>query len=190
MRLVVVGTSMGGIETLSTLLGSLQADFPLPVAIVQHMGKGVQVSLADLFRSRTKLRVYEGEPLQPLQPGSVYLAPVDYHMLIEKDMTISLSLDEKVNYSRPSIDVLFESAAYSVGADVIGVLLTGASRDGATGVKAIKEAGGFVVVESPETAICSFMPRKALEVVKADYVLPVNEIGSLLCSLTGVTHEP
>ena len=189
MRLVVIGTSMGGIETLLTLLGSLPADFPLPVAIVQHMGKEVQMPLADLFRSRSELLVCEGEPLQPLQSGSVYLAPVDYHMLIEKDMTISLSLDEKVNYSRPSIDVLFESAAFSVGADVIGVLLTGASRDGAAGVKAIKEAGGLVIVESPETAVCSFMPRKALELVDADYVLPIAEIGPLLCSLTGGLHE-
>ncbi len=190
MKVVVIGASLGGFTALSHLFSLLPEDFSLPILAVQHIGATESVSLSESLQLHSALTIVQGEPLVKAQRGYVYISPSDYHMLIEKDYTISLSTDEKVNYSRPSIDVLFESAALSFPAGTIGILLTGANNDGAAGMKLIGETGGITIVESPETAYCPFMPSSALELYTPDHVLPLENIAEVLCTITGDRYEP
>jgi two-component system chemotaxis response regulator CheB len=182
-RAIVIGTSAGGIEASIQILGRLPAHCALPVILVQHLHKEQDRSLVRFYDERVPLKVEEAEEKEQIQAGHIYVAPPDYHLLIERDKTFSLSMDEKVNYSRPSIDVLFESAADAYGAALIGVLMTGANHDGALGLQRIKEYGGLTLVEDPATAKFSEMPRSALACTEVDHVLPLNELGNLLFSL-------
>lgn len=180
---VVIGVSAGGLKALSTLVPYLPADFPLPVLVVQHVLGGSDSFLSEYLNGLSAVRVKEAEDKEQLERGTVYLAPPDYHMLVEEDGTISLSVDPKVNYSRPSIDVLFESAAFALGPGCIGIVLTGANRDGARGLAKIKNYGGLAIVQSPVTAEFPAMPSAALQEVQADYTLPLEQIGQLLQEL-------
>ncbi len=190
MKLVVIGASLGGYTAISRILADLPDHFSLPILIVQHIGAVKENSLAESLSWHSRLPVEEGEPLTPILPGHVYISPPEYHMLIERDFTISLSLDEKVNYSRPSIDVLFESASCSFPGEVIGILLTGANSDGAQGMKAIGESGGITIVESPERAVCPFMPASAIRLREPDHIIPLESIADVLCTITGDVYEP
>ncbi len=185
-RAIVIGTSAGGIEASIQVLGKLPAQFALPVILVQHLHKDQDRSLIRFYNERVPLKVEEAEEKEQIQPGCVYVAPPDYHLLIERDETFSLSVDEKVNYSRPSIDVLFESAADAYGAALVGVLMTGANHDGAQGLQRIKEYGGLTLVEDPATAKFSEMPRSALACAEVDHVLPLDELGNFLLSFADV----
>lgn len=183
-ELVVVGTSLGGLHALSRLLGVLPAGFPLALAIVQHRttaqgGRG----LADLLQERTPLPVADAEDKMAIEPGRVYLAPADYHLLVEERGLFALSIDPPVRSARPSIDVLFQSAADAYGRALVGVLLTGASADGAAGLAAIKARGGHVVVEDPATAECGTMPAAGVAAAAVDDVLPLSMIGERLVLL-------
>lgn len=180
--LVVVGTSLGGLYALRTLFAALPRDFPIAMAVVQHRHRDSDETLRNALQRTTALAVCEAEDKQPLTPGQVCLAPADYHLMVENG-TFALSTDEPVLYARPSIDVLFESAANAYGPRVIGVILTGASADGAAGLAAIKARGGMTVVQEPTTAECRVMPEAALANVAADYVLPLDEIARLLVRL-------
>jgi two-component system chemotaxis response regulator CheB len=180
-RAVVVGVSAGGMAALSTWLPALPKDFPLPVLVVQHRLSGSDDYLARSLDRICAVRVKEAEEKEKIQPGCVYLAPADYHLLVERDETLSLSIDDKENYSRPSIDVLFESAAYAWSERVIGIILTGANSDGANGLALIKQRGGPAIVQDPQTAEHDTMPRAALP--SADYVLSLPKIGELLKTL-------
>ncbi len=186
--LVVVGASLGGTHAITALLNSLPQDFPLPLAIVQHRGKDSDGTLQAVFQRASTLPVIEVEDKQPITAGAAYLAPADYHLLVECD-TFALSTDEPVLYARPSIDVLFESAADAYGAGVIGIILTGASADGARGLAAIKSQQGIAVVQEPATAECSVMPAAALGAVGADFVVPLIEIAPLLIKLSHVLQR-
>jgi two-component system chemotaxis response regulator CheB len=189
-KLIVVGTSTGGLKALQTLLSSLPAEFPLPIAIVQHRGTDSE-SLSEFLRQSSKLRVKEPEDKEPIETGTVYLAPRDYHLLIESG-SFALSTESPVAYARPSIDVLFESAADEYKDRSIGVILTGANRDGARGLRKIKSHGGLTIVESPESAKCREMPDAAIALTTVDWILPLEEIGSCLEGLTteGVPFRP
>lgn len=178
-RLVVVGASLGGLHAVAALLRGLPGGFPLPLAIVQHRHKESDETLRIVLQRSSKLAVCEVEDKQAISAGVAWLAPADYHLLVEQG-TFALSTDERVLYARPSIDVLFESAADAYGGSVIGIILTGASADGARGLAAIKAAGGLTVVQDPATAECDVMPRAAVETGAADHVLPVPEIAALL----------
>jgi two-component system chemotaxis response regulator CheB len=134
------------------------------------------------LRRRTNLKVVDAEDKQWIKPGHVYLAPANYHLLVERG-AFSLSVDDAVSYSRPSIDVLFESAADAYGASVAAVVLTGANSDGARGVKAIKKRGGFVVVQDPKTAEAPSMPTAAIAAARVDQILPLERIGPFLLEL-------
>lgn len=177
--LVVVGTSTGGLHALTRLLSGLPANFPLPIAIVQHRSRDSDERLATLLGGASLIPLSEAEDKEPLRAPGVYLGPPDYHLLIEADW-LALSTEEPVAYSRPSIDVLFESAAYSHGSGVIGVLLTGANQDGTRGLKRIKEHGGYVIIQDPESAESSFMPKHAVKNLLADRVLNLDEIADEL----------
>ncbi|HZT42602.1 MAG TPA: chemotaxis protein CheB [Chthonomonadaceae bacterium] len=181
-EIVVVGTSMGGLAALERLLAGLPPAFPLPLAVVQHRRAGSNGMLATLLRRCCALPVREPHDKEKIEAGRVYLAPADYHLLIEEG-EFALSTEGPVRYSRPSIDVLFASAADTYGKDVIGVVLTGANDDGAQGAARIKAAGGLLIVQSPETAESAVMPRAALAAAAADKVLPLSEIAPCLVSL-------
>ena len=181
-RVVVVGTSLGGMRALEVMLGGLTSDFPLPIAIVQHRGTewdGQQSQLARLLQRHTPLGVVEATDKDPLVGGRVYLAPPDYHLLVD-DGCLALSVDARVYHARPSVDVLFESAAEVYRQRVIGVLLTGASADGTAGAQRIKERGGTVIAQDPRSAESAIMPGAAISAGVVDRVLPLAEIGPYL----------
>jgi two-component system chemotaxis response regulator CheB len=179
--LVVIGTSLGGLTALEILLARLPAGFPVPIVIVQHRDVRSH-SLTTILQRSTRLRVREPQDKDPLTAGTVYLAPPDYHLLVETD-GCALSTDAPVCHARPSIDVLFESAAEEFGRSAVGVILTGANSDGSQGAAAIKRAGGYLIVQEPSSAECASMPAAALEAAKADQVLLLADIASALVKL-------
>ena len=183
IQAVVIGTSAGGLAALSVLVNGLSAQFRLPLLVVQHLPPRGQSCLASVFGPRTGLRVKEAAEKEPVQPGTLYFAPPDYHLLVEQDYCLALSQDNALYFSRPSIDVLFESAADVWGARLAGILLTGASEDGAAGLQAIHQAGGLTIVQQPEEAQVATMPRAALRRFNPDFVLPLRDIHWLLCEL-------
>jgi two-component system, chemotaxis family, protein-glutamate methylesterase/glutaminase len=180
--LVVIGASWGGLRALSRVLGDLPADFAPPVLVAQHRMEGGEELLAGLLDARTPLRVLEAEDKSPLQTGCVRLAPAGYHLLVD-DRHLALSCEQEVRFSRPSIDVLFESAARSHGAAAVGVVLTGANDDGARGLRALRDRGGYAIVQDPAEAEAPEMPRAALRLAGADAVLALADIGPALAGL-------
>lgn len=185
-EIVVVGTSTGGLKALQVLLSGLPVGFPLPIVIVQHRGKDSASGLCEFLSQSSNMAVTEPEDKEPVRRGHAYLAPRDYHLLLENG-SFALSTDPAVGFARPSIDVLFESAADEYQARVIGVILTGANRDGARGLAAIKSRGGLTLVEDPDSAACRELPQITIAVTRPDWVLPLAEIGSLLNELSEVT---
>jgi two-component system chemotaxis response regulator CheB len=181
-EIVVIGTSTGGLKALQTVLSGLAADFPLPVVIVQHRGSTSENGLCEFLARSSRLPVTEPEDKEPVMSGRAYLAPRDYHLLIE-NRSFALSVDHAVAYARPSIDVLFECVADEYGDKAIGVILTGANNDGARGLAKISSQGGVTMVENPETAVSDEMPRAALAHTKADWILPLEEIAPCLNKL-------
>jgi two-component system, chemotaxis family, protein-glutamate methylesterase/glutaminase len=177
---IVIGTSAGGVEALSTVLPALPAGVATPVFVVLHLPREKPSLLVSIFTPKCALPVREAEDKEPVEPGTVYFAPPDYHLLIDEGPTLALSADEAVHFSRPSIDVLFESAADIYGARLLGIILTGASEDGAAGLDAIRRAGGCTVVQQPETAHVATMTEAALKRGPADFVLPLERIAELL----------
>ncbi|WP_235037763.1 MULTISPECIES: chemotaxis protein CheB [unclassified Novosphingobium] len=164
---VVIGASAGAIQALLHILPALPEDYALPVLIVVHVPPGRRSELTMLFAAKCRLPVGEGEDKEPILPGTVTFAPPDYHMLVEPGGTISLSRDEQVLFSRPSIDVLFESAADAYGPGLVGVVLTGANEDGAQGLAAVAQAGGMTLVQDPASAYARAMPEAALKACRA-----------------------
>jgi two-component system chemotaxis response regulator CheB len=187
IEIVVIGTSLGGMRALSMLLSSLPADFTPPIAVVQHRHKASNEGLPAYLRTQTKLPVLDVDDKLFIRPGRVYLAPADYHLLVEHG-SFDLSVDPAVSHSRPSVDVLFESAADAYRAGVVGIILTGANMDGARGVRRIKQQGGFVIVQDPSTAEAPDMPQAAIDAVRVDRILPLERIGPFLVELWRQSH--
>jgi two-component system chemotaxis response regulator CheB len=193
-ELIVIGCSLGGMNALQVILSNLPHDFCVPIAIAQHRHKKSSDSLPAYFRRQTDLKVVDAEDKQWIQPGHVYLAPADYHLLIERNGSrgeLSLSVDEAVRYSRPSIDVLFESAADAYRDRVVAIVLTGANDDGSRGAARIKARGGMVVVQDPEQAEAPAMPGATIRAVQVDRILRLEEIAPFLtevCQST-VSHS-
>lgn len=180
---VVIGVSAGGLDALRVILPALPEKFPAPVIVVQHRKAGGDEFFADYFDQRCALRVKEAEEKEEALPGTIYLAPADYHLLIEDDRTFSFTLENRVRFSRPSIDVLFESAADVYRQRLIGVILTGANDDGSLGLAAVKKKGGLAIVQDPATAEVETMPRAAIRAAPVDFVMPINAIGPFLANL-------
>jgi two-component system, chemotaxis family, protein-glutamate methylesterase/glutaminase len=181
--LVVVAASAGGLAALSTVLGSLPADFEVPVVVVQHLDPRHRSLMADILRRRTALRVEQAAEGGHLAPSTVLVAPPDEHVLVTAEGTVNLSHSELVHFVRPSADLLFESAAGAFPGRVIGVVLTGTGSDANMGVRAISQTGGTVIVQDPKTAEFPGMPQAALDTVEVDFVLTLEEIGPALVSL-------
>lgn len=180
---VAVGTSWGGLAALTTLLGALPADFSVPVVVVQHRSNDSERLLCHLLQDATDLRVCEIEDKDELTPGTVHLAPANYHVLIEQGY-VSLTVEEPVRFSRPSIDVMLMSASDTYGAGVIGVVLTGANEDGARGLAHIVKRGGRALVQDPKTAEIPIMPVAAIRAVPTAEVLPLDALVSRLIELS------
>lgn len=180
---IVIGVSAGGLPALTYLLQTLPAGYPLPLLIVQHRMKDENSLLEHLLQTRAQVRVRQAEEKEKVSGGTAYLAPADYHLLVERDETLSLSCDAPVNFSRPAIDVLFETAAEVYGERLMGLLLTGASKDGARGMVAIRQAGGVTVAQDPATAQFPLMPQSAIDTGQVQYVLPLEQIRALLLQL-------
>jgi len=176
---IVIGASAGGVQALAQILPTLTAETP-PVVIVVHIPPGKNNALVDLFAARCGLLVKEAEDKEPLLAGTIYFAPSDYHLLVEADRTLALSSEETVNYSRPAIDVLFETAADAFGKELIGVILTGANHDGAQGLRAVEAAGGVALVEDPAMAEVPTMPAAALSACSSARAMSLEQIRTFL----------
>jgi two-component system, chemotaxis family, protein-glutamate methylesterase/glutaminase len=182
-ELICVGASWGGLDAVGRLLADLRAGIDQPVVVAQHRHvSSTPGGLADLLRLRVKRPVLDAEDKMPIERGKVYIAPADYHLLVENG-SFALSVDERVQFARPSIDVLFESASYAYGPGVIGIILTGANEDGAAGLATIKQRGGVAIVQDPAGAARSAMPEAAIAATVADAVLPLEEIGAFVYDL-------
>lgn len=168
---VAIGASAGGVEMLSALLPVLPATCPVSFFVVVHIPRERPSLLAEIFAAKCRLPVREAEDKEPVQPGTVYFAPSDYHLLIDRGAALALSEDEPVHFSRPSIDVLFESAADIYGERLLGLVLTGANEDGAAGLAAIARAGGRTLVQEPGSAAAAYLPEAALAAGPVDHVL-------------------
>jgi len=180
---IVIGTSAGGVEALSVLLPSLPEGLRAAVLVVLHLPRERPSLLVDIFTPKCRLPVREAEDKEPIERGVVYFAPPDYHLLVDSGPRVALSADEPVNFSRPSIDVLFESAADIYGARLIGIILTGASHDGALGLEAVRRAGGVTIVQEPESAQAPTMAESALKRGPVDHVLSLEQIAGWLRAL-------
>lgn len=183
MKAVVIGASYGGMEAIRNLLMNLPPGFDLPVIIVLHIGSNKISNYLLQLNHKLSVTVKEAEEKEPIRQNTVYFAPPNYHLQIELDYSFSLSTDSKINFSRPSIDVLFETAAWTFRSKLTGILLTGSNNDGANGLLAIKEHGGITIVENPETAFAKTMPCSAIELFQPDYVLSLDEIAEKLIAM-------
>jgi len=172
----VIGASAGGIDALGKIMPALTAGFSLPIIVVLHLAPQKPSLLAEIFKPKTSIAVKEADEKEKIVGGVVYCAPPGYHLLVEKDFTFSLSIEAPVCFSRPAIDVLFESAADAYGSRLAGIILTGANNDGSMGLKAIKRAGGVTLVQDPAEAALRTMPESAIAEAGPDFILPLKDI--------------
>lgn len=180
---IALGASAGGVEALMVLLSALPPGLRASLFAVLHLPRDRASLLVEIFTPRCALPVREAIDKEPVAPGTVYVAPPDYHLLLDDGPMLRLSIDEPVHHSRPSIDVLFESAAEVYRDRLMGIILTGGNVDGASGLLAVQRAGGITVVQQPDTALAAMMPASALQRVAADHVLPLEGIAGLLGTL-------
>lgn len=191
IEMIVIGTSAGGVDMLQKLAPAFRKSGKVKAAVVIHMSPSGPNLIPSLMAENCEFKVKEAEPGEPMEADTIYIAPPDYHLCLEPNNTISLSTEEAVNFSRPSIDVLFDSAAYSFGEKAVGILLTGSNNDGAEGLKKIKSQGGIAVVQKPSDAEWGVMPASAIEIMKPDYILTTEEIIKFISeiSLEGTLYE-
>lgn len=180
---VVIGSSAGGLNALKTLFEFLDKRFPLPVIIVQHVSPDAENYLPLFLNSMKKINVKEADEKEIPETGMAYVAPPNYHLLMEHDRSFTLTVGERINYARPSIDILFETASEAYREGLIGIILTGANSDGSKGLKKIKEMGGLAIVQDPDEAETDTMPRAAIEAVETDHILTLKEIANFLNAL-------
>ena len=181
--MIIIGASSGGLNALIRILPNIPKSFSFPIIIVQHLQENEQSELHEVLNKYTELPVTFAHDKDRLTAGMIFLAPPGYHLLIEAGNTLALSIDPPVSWARPSIDVLFESAALFATVPVIAVVLTGASSDGSKGLNLIKKHGGLTIVQDPATADVAVMPQAAIDNTEVDYILPLDEIGNFLTSL-------
>jgi len=180
---IVMGASAGGVEALLNILSPLREGFALPIIVVLHLPDERRSQLAEVFARRVSMPVLEASDKTLVDAGTLYFAAPGYHLSVEQDRSFSLSLEDRVHHSRPAIDYLFESAADAYGASLAAVLLTGANRDGASGLAQVKHRGGLTVVQDPDEAQVATMPKAALDLHQPDYILTIHGISRLLVEL-------
>ncbi len=184
---IVIGVSSGGMNAMKYIFSALPAAFSTPIIIVQHLSVHSDSNWIKLLNDRSNVFIKEADEKEEIKNGTVYIAPPNYHLLIEKDRTFSLTIEERVNFARPAIDVLFETAAEAYHKQLIGIVLTGSSSDGTLGLKKIKQYGGLTIAQDPKTAESSFMPASAIAATEVDHILPLNEIIDLLIKINSPT---
>lgn len=184
LRAMALGTSTGGLGALKGLLAALPGSFPVPILIVQHVSPDGENAMAALLNGWSALKVKEADGDERPEPGTVYLAPANYHLQVEPDGSLSLSTDPPVHFARPSVDVLFETAAAAFGPDLAGIILTGAGSDGSLGLKRIKDLGGLAIVQEPLDAACDGMPRSALAELTPDHLVTLADLPDLMIKLS------
>lgn len=180
---IVIGVSSGGLNAMKYMFSFLPKSFKIPIVIVQHLSPRTDGHWIKILNEKSNIVIKEADEKEKILPGFVYIAPPNYHLLIEKDYSFSLTIDERVNFARPSIDVFFESAAEVYNKSLIGIILTGSNNDGSKGIKRIKECGGLTIIQDPATAESPFMPASALKTIKPDYILSLEEIIKLLVKI-------
>ncbi len=183
-RLIIIGGSSGSLEVIMKLLPVLRKDLAVPIIIVMHRNTTADSALTELLASRTQLRVKEADDKDVMEAGCIYIAPPDYHLLVEADGTLSLDASERVHYCRPSIDVSFMSAAVAYKESLLAILLSGANADGAAGIKEIKVDGGYTIVQDPLEAGVAYMPEQALLTNAVDKVMKAEEMGEWLNTIS------
>lgn len=180
---IVIGTSAGGLQALTLLLEALPSDFPLPIMFVQHRAKQSYHLFEEVLQRRCKIQVKQADEKERIEKGIVYVAPPDYHLLVEADRTFSLSSDEPVLFSRPSIDVLFESAATTYRERLVGIILTGSNADGASGIVSIQREGGMTIAQDPSEAAYPSMIYAAINTNKVKYIWTLSVIQEFLLKI-------
>lgn len=180
---IVIGVSAGGLAVLSDILSELPVDFAIPVIIVQHRFREERDLLEEIMQEKCRIRIKQADEKEKIEGKSVYFAPADYHLLIEKDRSFSLTRDTPVNFSRPSIDVLFEAASEVYGPKLVGVILTGTGKDGASGIQAIRQRGGLTIAQDPSDALFRDMPKAAINTGSVQFILNGPEIKDLLLDI-------
>ena len=180
---IVIGVSSGGMNVLKIISAALPIDFKIPIIVVQHVGAHSDSQWIQLLNEKSNLHVKEADEKEKIEKGKIYIAPPNYHLLIEKDKTFSLTIDERVNFARPAIDVLFESAAEAYRNKLIGIVLTGSNNDGTKGIKRITECNGLTIIQDPKTAESPYMPESAIRAIKPDHVLSIENIIAFLIKL-------
>ncbi|MDB5020651.1 MAG: Chemotaxis protein CheB [Pedobacter sp.] len=177
---LIIGGSAGSLDVLLKVLPDLNGDLSFPIIIVVHRKRGTDSLLPDLLSGKTRLRVKEADEKETIKAGFIYIAPSDYHLLIENDRSFSLDFSEKINYSRPSIDATFEAAAEVYKDKLVCMLLSGSNSDGVNGLKVVKAFGGIAVIQDPKSAQVSYMPAQAAENVKIDYTLGIKDAAKFI----------
>jgi two-component system chemotaxis response regulator CheB len=180
---IVIGVSSGGMNAMKVMFSLIPKEFNTPIIIVQHISSQSENLWIRLLNDKSNLYIKEADEKESIEHGKVYIAPPNYHLLIERNKTFSLTVDERVNFARPSIDVLFESAAEAYKNKLIGVILTGSNNDGTNGLKRIKEYGGLTIVQDPATAESNYMPASAIAAMQMDYILTLENIIKLLIKI-------
>ncbi|MBN2259059.1 MAG: chemotaxis protein CheB [Clostridiales bacterium] len=183
-KAIVIGTSAGGIEALKILLEDLPETLSVPIIFVLHIGEDSE-KVVNMFNNFFRVRVKEAQDKEEIKKGIVYMAPSGYHLAIEKGGIFSLSLEEKIKYSRPSIDILFESAAEVYTDELVGIILTGANSDGAAGLQKIDSLGGMCIIQDPEEAYLAVMPQKSIEAVPSGHIWQLEKINRFIKSFGG-----
>lgn len=179
-KAIVIGTSAGGVEALTKLFKALRPGFSIPILVVQHISPSSDSYLVQHLNRISSVTVKEALDKTVIEPFHAYLAPPNYHLLIEEDFTIALTVDEKVSYARPSIDVLFETAARAFNRNLLGIILTGANSDGAYGASMLRKMGGYLIVQDPSTAHIATMPETAIQQAGADFITNLEGISQFL----------
>ncbi|MCW3104829.1 MAG: chemotaxis protein CheB [Bacteroidetes bacterium] len=187
---IVIGVSSGGMNAMNILFSRLPKEFSIPIVLLQHIGPHSDNLWIKILNNKTNVVIKEADEKEKIEKGRVYVSPPNYHLLIEKNKTFSLSIDARVNYARPSIDVLFESAAEAYKSKLIGIILTGSNSDGTNGMKRIKECGGLTIAQDPETAESGYMPASAIAAVKVDHILSLQGISDLLIKIAKENNAP
>lgn len=188
-KAIVIGASAGGMKTIGDILRELPLNFTVPIIIVQHLSPNSKGYMPNYLNKLTDLIVKEADEKEKILPGVIYVSPANYHLLVENNETLSLTVEPKVNYSRPAIDLLFETASDVYRDKLIGIILTGANKDGSLGLKRIKERGGLTIVEDPDSAAVNTMPKAAIAATTIDYILKADEITQKIIELVGYENE-
>jgi len=182
-EVVLIGGSAGALSSFEKILDEIKTDKKVPIVFLIHMAERKQSDLKKLYSGKFDFRFREAEDLEKLVPGVIYFAPTMYHLQIERNFTFSFSLSEKVHFSRPAIDVLFETAAEAYKDKVLGIILSGASVDGARGAKRIEDLGGKIIVQSPESSFAKTMPNAALDILNKPHIMEISDIGKFINKL-------